>query len=94
MNGGVLHAIECLTASELTDAQSGYRFYGLDTVASLLSRAKTILETGDDLDSHEAQLNQQYEQIVPDDNLLVMRFQERLKSKPSEFAPLRKKDIS
>ena len=30
VNGGVLHAVECLTAAELSDAESGYQFYGLD----------------------------------------------------------------
>ena len=30
MNGGVLHAVERLQPSELQDAASGYRFFGLD----------------------------------------------------------------
>jgi hypothetical protein len=53
MNGGVLHAVEILTPTELSDAESGYRFYGLDGVASLLSRARKLFETGDDLERHE-----------------------------------------
>jgi hypothetical protein len=94
MNGGVLHAVECLTASELSDAESGYRFYGLDAAASLLSRARTILESGDNLAFHERQLDQQYADIIPADNALVERFESHLESNPSEYAPLRTKDIA
>ena len=57
MNDGVLHAVECLTAFELSDAESGFRFYGLEAAAFLLSRARTILETDDDLGVHEKQLD-------------------------------------
>src|SRR5580692_9541571 len=60
MNGGVLHALECLTAEELTNAEAAYRFYGLAAVASLLSRARKLCETGDDLERHEQQLDRQY----------------------------------
>src|SRR6266404_4346418 len=69
MNGGVLHAVECLNASELSDAESGYRFYGLDAVATLLGRAKTILDANDNLGFHERELDQQYAAIIPDDEL-------------------------
>src|SRR5262245_48266251 len=94
MNGGVLHAVECLTASELSAAEAGYRFYGLDEAASLLSRARTIFQIGDELESHELQLDRQYAAMIPSDSSLVKRFQKRLKSHPSEYAPLRLKDVS
>jgi hypothetical protein len=42
MNGGILHAIECLSPSELSDAESGYRFFALDSAADLLSRARRL----------------------------------------------------
>jgi len=88
MNGGVLHAIECLNANELAEAQSGYRYFGFDTVAYLLSRAKTILETGDDLGFHEGQLDKQYASIIRDDSALADRFEKHLLSNPSEYAPI------
>ncbi len=44
MNGGVLHAVECLSSSELSDAESGYRFFGFDSVADLVSRARRLSE--------------------------------------------------
>ena|SRR5260370_18852669 len=94
MNGGVLHAVECLTASELSDAESGYLFYGLDAAASLLSRARTILESDDDLEFHEHQLDGQYSDIIPADSWLVERFEKHLELNPSEYASLRAKDMA
>ncbi len=93
MNGGVLHAVECLTAEELSDAESGYRFYGLDTVACLLSRTKAILVADDDLEFHEPQLDVEYQDTVPDDDVIVKLFQKQLKASPSDYAQLRAKDI-
>ena len=92
MNGGVLHAVECLTAEELTNAEAGYRFYGFAEVASLLTRARKLFETGDDLERHEQQLDQQYAALIPSDSSLVECFEKRLQARPSDFAPLRPKD--
>jgi hypothetical protein len=92
MNGGVLHAVECLTDNELSNAKLGYRFYGLEGVTSLLSRAKSVFESAEDLECHEQQLDRQYADMIPTDSSLVVRFEERLKSNPSDFAPLRAKD--
>jgi hypothetical protein len=93
MNGGVLHAVECMTADELSAAQAGYRYFGLGEVASLLGRARGIFDTADDLGSHEQQLDSEYAQLVPSDSLLVERFDQQLKACPSDFAPLRAKDM-
>jgi hypothetical protein len=94
MNGGVLHVVECLTASELSDAQSGYRFCGLDAVASLLARAKKILQAGNNLKIHERQLDQQYADMIPADNSVVERFEKHLKLSPFEYAPVRVEDMA
>lgn len=95
MNGGVLHAVEILTPSELSDAESGYRFYGLDGVAPLLSRARKLFETGDDreLERQEQRLDRQYTVLIPSDSSLVECFEKRLQANPSNFAPLRAKDM-
>jgi hypothetical protein len=93
MNGGVLHAVECLTANELSDAEMGYRFYGLGGVDSLLSRARRIFESAEDLESHEQQLDRQYADMIPTDTSIVARFKERLESNPWDFSPLRTKDM-
>jgi hypothetical protein len=89
MNGGVQHAVECLTAAELTDAEAGYRFYGLAEVAALLSRARNLFEVGDDLEDHEQQLDRQYAALIPSDSALVECFEKRLQTSPADFAPLR-----
>ncbi len=92
MNGGVLQAVECLTASELSDAESGYRFYGFDEAATLLTHAGTILASDIEMEFHERQLDQRYANIIPEDSLLVERFEKRLELNPFEYAPLRDRD--
>jgi hypothetical protein len=89
MNGGVLHAVELMSAEELSHAGAGYQYFGFGEASSLLSRAQAIFEAGDDLESHEQGLNGEYAQIVPSDSSLVERFEKRLKASPSDFAPLR-----
>jgi hypothetical protein len=93
MNGGVLHAVECMTPEELADAQAGYRFFGFDDIDSLLSRARRIFEAGNDLGRHEGQLDREYADVIPSDDSIAERFEKRLKSSPSDFAPLREKDV-
>ena len=92
MNGGILHAVECLTVEELSAALAGYRYYGLDDIASLFSRASEIVTSGRDVANYEALLNKEYLQIIPSDGFLSERFENRLKSSPSDFAPLRPND--
>ena len=92
MNGGVLHAVECMTAEELSDAEAGYRFFGLDGAASLLSRARRVFSAGDSLERHERSLDIEYARMIPSDRSLADRFEERFKSHPADFAPLRTKD--
>lgn len=91
MNGGVLHAIECMTARALSDAEAGYRYYGLQDVASLLFHASAIFKTAGP-ESHERELDGEYARLIPSDDALVERFERRLKSCPSDFAPPRPKD--
>ena len=92
MNGGMLHAVECMTDDEDSDTKAGYRYFGLGDVASLLVRAKGIYDTADDLGSHEQQLDGEYIQLASDSSLSE-RFEQQLKSRPSDFAPLRPKDV-
>ena len=92
MNGGMLHAVECMTVDEQSDAEIGYRYYGFDEVASLLSRTRGIFEATDDRENHEQQLDSKYAQLVPSDSSLVERFESQLKSKPHDFGAVRAKD--
>ena len=93
MNGGVLHVVELMTTEELSDAVAGYRFFGLDGVASLLLRSRRIFLAGGSLGRHEQELDSEYVHMIPSDNSLGDRFEDRLKSSPSDFAPLRAKDV-
>lgn len=86
MNGGVLHAVECLATDQLSDGANGYRFYGFEEVASLLSGARQLFETGNDLELHEKQLNDQYEVLIPSDSSIVERFEVHLHSNPTDYA--------
>jgi len=86
MNGGVLHAVECLSASELADARSGYRYFGFDAVADLLARARKIWERGQELGSWESQLDNSYAALIPDDSALFGRFDHLLRTRPADFA--------
>jgi hypothetical protein len=90
MNGGVLHAVECLAENEFSEAEAGYRYYGLDSVASILARAKTILDSGEDTEDYEADLDESYYEAVPDDDFLVTTFKNHLMANPSEYLPTNK----
>lgn len=108
MNGGVLHAVECLSKPELLDAESGYRFFGFGSVADLirrarqfseadtrsgratglLSRIRRLFRAADDLETQESQLDSEYAALIPDDSVLLERFQEHWRTHASDFAPL------
>jgi hypothetical protein len=87
MNGGVIHAIECLTGEQLADAKAGFRFYGLESIVSTLSQAEAVLRAGEDPEIYESELDQNYSGMIPDDVFLVSIFRNHLNSKPSEYAP-------
>ncbi len=88
MNGRVLYALDCLTVSNFSDALSGYRYYGLDVIASLLLRARSILETNENPGSCEQSLSRSYLSIIPTDSWLIQSFMAHLALNPSEYAPL------
>ncbi|MBK1884517.1 hypothetical protein JIN85_19025 [Luteolibacter pohnpeiensis] len=87
INGGVLHAVECLTEIELNEAEAGYRFYGLDSISSMLSRAKGILISGEDTEDYESVLDEEYYEKIPDDDFLVGTFENHFRSNPSAYEP-------
>ena len=88
MNGGVLHAVECLSALELADAESGYRFFGLSGVANLFTRAREAWKAQQDLELFELESWREYRDLIPSDSALFERFEAAYKNKPSDFAPL------
>lgn len=49
MNGGVLHAIECCTDTELDAALDGYRFFSFDSIPAPFSDARDAASATGDL---------------------------------------------
>lgn len=92
MNGGVLHAIECLGADELEQAVGGFRFFALDEPASFLSEVSARWQASDHgpevADQMEGEFDQLYGALVPDDETVFAAFSERFEANPSAFAPL------
>jgi hypothetical protein len=92
MNGGVFHAVECLTADQLSAAQDGFRFYELEEAASLLTRARQLFEADENLGEYEHELDVEYAAVIPSDSSLAERFEDHLRSSPSAYAALRAQD--
>jgi len=86
MNGGVLHAVECLADSELSDAEDGYRYFGLGAVADLLSGALKIAKSDEDLETYESQFDEDYSALIPDDSALSDQFMSIYAARPGEFS--------
>ena len=88
MNGGVLHAVDCLSSAQLTDSQAGYRFFGFPSTAELLEKAHHGSTDEHDLDGIEAALDQEYWSHIPDDSTLVARFEAHYKLNLQDYCPL------
>src|SRR5450830_1408470 len=66
MNGGVLHACECLSPTQLREAIVGFRFFGYAEIADLVERAEQLRSEAKDVDTLEDTLNQGYWRFIPD----------------------------
>jgi hypothetical protein len=88
MNNGLLHPFECLQPRELAAAKSGYRLFGFDDVAELISDIGLALTLPKMSDSQEASFGHRYSKSVPDDSALANRFEDYFKMHKSDFAPL------
>ena len=82
MNGGVVHAMDCLTKSELTAAIAGFNYFGLTAASRVFEQAP------DDSEETEERLNRMYWQAVPNDETLVHAFRVKLVAYPDAFAPV------
>jgi hypothetical protein len=89
MYGGVLHALESLSADELQAAIRGYRYYGLSEVVDFLPKAAHLAATAteSEMDNLEGRLDSEYHGHIPRDDVLVKRFEEHLSAHPEAFAP-------
>ena len=88
MNGGVFHALEGFAHEDIEAAELGYRFFDLNDVADFLNAAKLGPANDCDVDTWEVVLDKRYHLFVPDDSVLVQRFELILRRKPANFAPV------
>lgn len=88
MNGGVLHAIECFNAEELEKVKAGYIYFGLRSIAELISAAQVSLQDGAELAALAEVLDHKYSVEIPDDGMLVRAFEAHYKRNRDSYAPL------
>ena len=88
MNGGVLHAIECIGPARLAEACDGFRYFGFSSVASDLEDASSALARNADLDALEKQFDERYWRHVPEDGVLVKAFEADYAAYSENYAPL------
>lgn len=87
MNGGVAHAVGCLNVEELRDACEGYAFFGLGEVGRLLMDAASAVGAGDMSEESELAMDAAYGRLVPDDGILVARFESHYAAHRDLYAP-------
>ena len=88
MNGGVLHAVECLNTEQLAAAKAGYKYFGFFSIPELIANAERAINEGQDLESIEATLDKQYWAVIPDDGVLTTSFEYHQSQHPSEYSPV------
>ncbi len=89
MNGGVTHAVECLTQEELDASIRGYRFYGLGAISQLVTAATATPSDDDEADELERRLDAKYAaQISDGDATLTRVFEEHFAAHPELYSPL------
>jgi hypothetical protein len=88
MNGGVHHAIESVDSTELAAAADGYAFLGLYDVASFFRGASDDPVLSRWTDDTEVAANRLYANMIPSDSYLNSQFEEILRARADEFAPI------
>lgn len=91
MNGGVLHALECLDEKERDAAVAGYAFYAFPAVSLLL--LDLLARRSDDADADAADALElvaarEYAREIPSDQVIADAFGRLLAERPELFAPL------
>ena len=86
MNGGVHHALECVQPTEVRAAADGYAFFGFDDIAAFFRGTDhdPVLSTCND--ETEDAANRRYWDIIPDDSVLLARFEDVFRHRPDQFA--------
>lgn len=87
-NGGVDHALECLTAGEFSAALAGFEWFGLAEVASVLRLRAEQLAAGASSVDESADPDSDYTRLIPDDQVLIEAFETALQAHPGAFAQI------
>ena len=87
MNGGIHHAIECLTPEELSAAIDGISYFDFDEMAEWLRNASSDPLLKEWTDNTETPAIFRYAEYVPDDAHFAARFETIYRDRPSDFAP-------
>jgi hypothetical protein len=85
MNGGVHHAVECLDADELDCAMKGYSFFEFAETVGLLSSISEGAELSEWNEENELTANKTYNRLIPDDETIGKRFEEKFRVHPEVF---------
>ena len=88
MNGGIHHAIECISPEELSAAIDGFSYFGLEDMAQWLRSAPSDPLLKRWTDHTETQAVFRYAKFIPSDEYLVERFEAVYRDRPSEFSAL------
>ena len=83
MNGGLGHAVAFLSTKDFHIGIEGYRYFGLDEVASVLEAAKLFGSDDSTLDLLEVR----YHELVPTDEVLATAFETVYMASPNAFSP-------
>lgn len=87
MNGGVLHATQFCSKSELREAKLGYEYFGLHEALVLIARAEVILKGQDSPGDFERELDSAYYHVVADSRLSA-QFEAQYAARPNDFSPV------
>lgn len=87
MNGGVLHAFDCLDKGEIDQAIAGFVFFGLTDTAELLRSLPAALTAAGADDDALDELEHSADAHYIDDPLIEAAFRRRYLDQPGLFAP-------
>ena len=88
MNGGIHHAMECVTQDELSAAIDGFSYFGLEDMAQWLRGAPSDPLLKEWTSDTETPAIFRYAELIPSDAYLAERFEAVYRDRPSEFAAL------
>jgi hypothetical protein len=88
MNGGVIHALECLALEQISAAKYGYRYFGFEVISELINAAQEVIENKLDRDMHDTKMSKEYWGIIPNDDVLIESFERHQQQHPLEYSPI------